>query len=243
MKFFLNKQNVFHLVVLAFFAVATLNISACSSSPGGYTANGAASSPATNAAWNSVPMQGIVTGGPWGNSLIYSLSQAAETITVQIPLPTAPPSASTSLPVSEIPGATVTITQDSTGQWYFQLTLPLQLLVKGIAYQNPGILPNGQPLPAIPNGELPTITAHVTANGSSMSFYVYGSAKYFAVFLPTPSFNAYVALQYPVMNSSNSEILGYFNTIPNTTATSTNAGLYVALVFPAELQTLLNTLF
>ena len=245
MKFFSFKRNLSQAVALVFFVSVTLNIAACGSNSSVSSGNFTASTPNQNSSvWSSVSTAGYVQGGPWSNAQVLTINPTTETITLQVPFPAAPVGGvGVSIPVTEIPGATVSISEDTTGQWYFEFTMPLSYLVKGIAYQNPTTLPNGQPLPAIPAGELPSIAAHVTVGGSSTNFYVYGSVKYFAIFFPTPNFNPYVSLQFPIMNSANTEILGYFDTLADSTSTSNDAGLYLALVFPQDLQLLLDDLF
>jgi hypothetical protein len=241
------RKALANALAMAMFVSMTAGLTACAGSGSGSaqmnlgSGNGAVDPNAQY--WNAVDTKGFVAPNapsPFGNVQIISIDKTTETLSLMIPLPVNPfGGAMISSPVPEVPGAVVGITQDSSGKWYLTYTMPLSFLLKGIQYQNPATLPNGNPLPQVPGGELPSLAGHVQ-NGK-INFYIYGSVLYFALFVPTPGFNPFVTLTYPIQNSSGTKILGYVSTVP-ATATA-NGGIYVALIFPPELQRLLDNVF
>ena len=228
-------------MAMAFFVSVTLGITACGPGGGnGSPSNGASSSQISND-WAAVETEGFVQGGPYANTKIISIDPKTLMLTLMIPIPLNPlATAMVSVPIPKVPGAVVSLTQDpTTMQWYLEYTMPLSLLVKGLNYSNPTTLPNGDPLPGVPGGELPRIEA--TLEVKNYTFNVYGSVVYFAVFLPIPKFNSYISLTYPIMNKSKTKILGYASILPQ--KNGFDGGAYVSFAFPPEFQRVLDDLF
>ena len=103
-------------------------------------------------------------------------------------------------------------------------------------------MPNGDPLPAVPGGELPHLAVQ---NTSKVNFYAYGNVKYFALFVPTPGLNPFVNLTFPINNAAGTKTLGYLATVAQkvTGSTTFDGGFYLAMVFPPELAAILDDLF
>jgi hypothetical protein len=141
--------------------------------------------------------------------------------------------------IPEIPGAFVAIQTNSSGNWELSFNIPLSYLVKGLTIVGPTTLPNGDALPGVPGGEPPRIAAHIVKN--NLNLYLYGSVKYFALYVPTPGFNPYLDLVFPIKNSDKTKILGYFATV--SAKGSFDGGLFMSIVFPPELQRALDNIF
>ncbi|MBK9293059.1 MAG: hypothetical protein IPM57_01195 [Oligoflexia bacterium] len=142
--------------------------------------------------------------------------------------------------IKEIPGAYVAIEPNvNSGQWQLSFNIPLQYLVRGINLVGPKTLPNGDELPGVPGGEPPRIAAHIVKN--NIDLYLYGSVKYFGLYVPTPKFNPFLDLTFPIKNKDKTKILGYFATVSAKNGYS--GGLFISIVFPPELARVLDDLF
>lgn len=142
--------------------------------------------------------------------------------------------------ISELPGSFVAIEPNpNSGQWQLSFNVPLQYLVKGVNLVGPKTLPNGDDLPGVPGGEPPRIAGHIVKG--KLDLYIYGSVKYFGIYVPTPGFNPFLDLTFPIKNKDKTKILGYFATVSEKRGFS--GGLFISIVFPPELARVLDDLF
>jgi len=182
---------------------------------------------------------GFVSGGPLNQTRIFRIDTVNNLLILSVPFPSNPLGTGASFPVQGIPGATAEIALDPQGVWVLSINVPLVYLVKGFEFANPEKLPNGDALPSVPGGELPRVAGHV--QNKKINMYIYGSVKYFALFIPTPGLDSIFSLTFPIKNQKQTKILGYAATVPRKVIS--DGGFYVALVFPPELARLLDNLF
>lgn len=194
--------------------------------------------------------KGIDTSGQGSANLLllgtytqsFDIDPVTGMLSVKIDLPGNIFGGSISYPIQEIPGASVAIQLDPvSGKWQLAFNIPLSALVKGVGPVGPKTLPNGDTLPGVPGGEPPKLGVHVTRGKVDM--YIYGSVKYFALFVPTPTLNKYLLLDlnFPIKNKAKTKIVGYFATV--SPKRGFDSGLYLSVVFPPELSALLDTIF
>ena len=247
------KSGLANSMALVLFVSVTIGISGCGQNLGQALSQGASSSGSGPSGaggtagkvdpWAQVDLQGVASNPIIGGTFtVFHIDTVNNTITLSVPLPVNPfgtGGGSVSYPIPQIPGATVSVGGIGSAQQTLDITVPLRYLVKGLNFDNPTVLPNGNPLPGIPGGELPRIGADF--QNSKFQIYVYGSVKYFAVFVPIHGFNPYVNLTFPINNSAGTKTLGYISTVvPQGTY---DGGMFMSLVFPAELQAVLDNLF
>ena len=247
----LNKDLV-NSLILSSVAVVTLGTVGCGQNLNdvfGRATSGSQSSNGNNAAnngtkadlWKGVDTQGVASNFLLGTHQIFRIDTINDLLILDIPIP-GMPFGTGAFPISQAPGTTVQFTTDG-----IEITVPLKYLVKGFNFSNPTTLPNGGPLPGIPGGELPRIGG--TIENSNFTIDIYGSVKYFAVFVPVPQIDKYLSyiniiggqLTIPIQNKAKTKTLGFFSAIAPTG--SFDGGFYLSLVFPPELQAVLDNLF
>jgi hypothetical protein len=239
-----NMKSTFKLfMVLSFAAVVTACGQANLDGTLGSLTSISTGSSANGSATIVDKWAGVETAGSTSNafgSQSFSIDKTKNLLKLGFDLPVNPFGGSMEFNIPEIPGAFVAVEPDpNNGQWELSFNIPLQYLVKGIALTGPTTLPNGSALPGVPGGEPPRIAAHIVKGNLDM--FLYGSVKYFGVFVPTPQFNPYLNLTFPIKNKDKTKILGYFATVAAQGGYS--GGFFISIVFPPELAKLLDDLF
>jgi len=135
--------------------------------------------------------------------------------------------------------------QQPDGSSQMGVTIPLKYLLKGAALGNFTQLPNGDPIPFMPAGEMTGVEVDFPQN-SKYRLHLYLAVSAAAVFIETPdwSFPPEVALLgtigFPVKNVSKTQINGYFAIVPNKGTFA--SGVYVASRLPTDVAILLDDL-
>ncbi|MBX9768769.1 MAG: hypothetical protein K2X47_15960 [Bdellovibrionales bacterium] len=231
------------------FLVSGLTLSACgpamksASTNGSLTCNPGATcpgqlvvDPVTEDLWKTVDLSGAVSGGPYFEANAIGLDRGSQSIDLKLPLPQNPFGQEFTADIPELPGAKIGLVQDASGHWSVALRVPLKYLIKGVDVGVPGKLPNGDELPGIPGGEKPIYALDVHRLGRTITVYIGLQAA--AVFVPTPEFNPYVALGFPIRNQSQRQVVGYFSTVPKKTTFA--GGFYMAAVIPDSVARVLE---
>lgn len=186
--------------------------------------------------WKTVDLNGAISGGPYFEANAIGLDRGSQSIDLKLPLPRNPFGQEFSTEIPELPGAKIGIVQDASGQWSVALRVPLKYLIKGVDVGVPGKLPNGNELPGIPGGEKPIYALDINRLGRTLTVYIGLQAA--AVFVPTPEFDPFVALGFPIRNQSNRQVVGYFATVPKKNAFA--GGFYMAAVIPDSVARVLE---
>jgi len=169
---------------------------------------------------------------------IISLDKVNKTLIISAPLPENPLGAVGHVDLAELPGAYIEIGPDNSGEWELRLVVPLRYF-KNVDLADPHALPNGDPLPSVPGGELPRIAAHI--QNSKGELYLYLSSTIFAVFVPTPGINPTIGLTLPIKNRKKTKILGYLSTVPEKKPYP--GGVFASFMIPLELARIIDDLF
>lgn len=225
----MNPKNILRSIA----CLATLAMIASCGSSGGNS-----KSPVSGPTMADVDQQLYVSGGTYDQLQVVTIDPSAMTITFTIPLPVPPISnPQNNVPVSQIPGATISIGPNAPALWTAALTMPLKYLFAGISYQNSTTLPSGNPLPAS-LGNMPMLELNVFDDfNTNLHFYLYGSQSVFAIFYPLPDFKIGAYYTYQVTNKANTTV-GYLGLIPQVTKNSTTfpGGIFGAYKIPWQLQ-------
>jgi hypothetical protein len=97
-------------------------------------------------------------------------------------------------------------------------------------------LPNGDPLPGVPGGELPSIGLELDQTDFFGNLYF--GIETFAIFVPTPGFDPLLKLTFPIKNKSNRKTIGYISAVPEKAAF--DGGFFLSLRVPDELARLID---
>lgn len=149
--------------------------------------------------------------------------------------------------VPGLPGATVHMSplSEESGAG-LELHMPLELFKKHIDSRDVKRLPNGDPLPHIPGGELPAF-AVVIHPSPDIEVVVYLGPESVAV-LYWSKFDPYIKLSSPIYSEGRKYVLGWFHAIPHkrqnfTEVVYPRGGFLLGITLPADLQRQLDDLF
>ncbi len=209
--------------------------------------SGGGTSPSTNPAADAVAkldLQGQVdsNNATFGNALTFDFDKVRGEFIVMIPMP----SGVFFTPVgsfSKYPDITFSPLIDATGKMKFAVRIPVKYIVKGAAFLPPAALPNGDTLPAMPQGygELPSLAiSFPQQNNTQVSLYMGVNAIGLYVTLPT---NAALPIGFtiPVKSKDKTKTFGYLTYVPAKGAFA--PGLFVSSIIPPAVSKVLEDYF
>jgi hypothetical protein len=246
----MKKQNVTrHALMIASLTCLVTLSTACTP---GFEANKSASTqPETNNGsgtvgggagsgnWNSVELNGSINGGRFDRTKVVEIDKVAKLLIVRLPF-IAGIQIGTQLPlqIREIPGATVGIEPSMDGSSSLVVRLPLSKVLKGVDSLPSSRLPNGDKLPSIPEGELPSVGLTFT-NSGGLKGALYLSPTVVGVFVAT-KFDPYISLTLPIRNEARTRTFGYFTSVPE--KTGFDGGFFLSIALPDDLARAIDDL-
>jgi hypothetical protein len=189
--------------------------------------------------WDSVSLDGSITGGRFDKAKVVEIDKVAKMLIVRLPF-IAGISIGAQIPVSipEIPGTTVGIEPNTDGSSALVLRIPLAAVLKGVDTLPSSRLPNGSPLPAIPEGELPSVGLTYN-NSGTLKGALYLSPTVVGLFVAT-KFDPYIQLTLPIRDAARTRTFGYFTSIP--AKSGYDGGFFVSIALPDDLARAIDDL-
>lgn len=245
-ELFMNQQKKSRLAFLTISIASMACISALSMgcSPGfetGSSASGGTKNTGSNTGggeggtssdWNAIEMTGAINGGRFDQAKVVEIDRTAKMLIVRLPFIAGfQIGAQIPMPIKDIPGATIGVEPNSDGSSSIVLRIPLDRVLRGVASLPSSRLPNGDPLPAIPDGELPSIGLSFN-NSGTLKGALYLSPAVVGIFVTT-KFNPYIQLTLPIRNEARTRTYGYFTTIPQ--KAGFDGGFFISVAFPDDL--------
>lgn len=227
----LNRKLMACATVMVF---ATGCGSGMSAMNGGSDNNGSFSSPE----FQNLKMDGAVKEGKYEDRKLVSLDKENKMLVVQLPtlaLPVMVGGLGQAIPVPQLPGTTLSLELAEDGAVTLVARIPLSHVMRGASFIPAQRLPNGDPLPAIPDGELPGLAVDLNSQGS-VKGYLYLSRATVGAFVTTP-FNPMVAMQLPIYQN-NGAVLGYLTTVPDKNGSP--GGIFMSVKLPADLARVID---
>ncbi len=181
-------------------------------------------------------------GGEDSGYRILDVDWVRRKIKISFPLSTLPIfGADTSIAFGQImnPANNVALVTASDGRLYLQFELDIKQFLKGILLTDPAKLPNGQPLPRTPDGELPALAGIVINANKKIKLHIYLGKATIAVYVNSP-FMMPLGILSPI-RSDVGRILGYVGTIASIGGTD-KGGFYLTFKLPADVIRLLDDL-
>lgn len=187
-----------------------------------------------NDAWNNLQVDGQINGGRFDKTQVVSIDKTNKELVVRLPMLANPflDGALIEIPIRDIPGARLGLESLSDGGSALALRIPLEHVLRGIRTLPPSRLPNGDRLPAIPEGELPS-TAVSLAQSRNIKATIYLAPTVVGLYVNTP-FDPYIRLTLPIRNQARTQTLGYFSTIPAKSGVA-DGGFFLSVALPADL--------
>ena len=209
--------------------------SSCNASSGGGGNGGSGNQPG----WESVAVDGSINGGRFDRTKVVEIDKAAKMLVLRMPfiagiqigvqIPT---------PIPELPGATIGIEPSTDGSSSLVLRIPLEKVLRGVDFLPKGRLPNGDALPAIPEGELPTLGLSFN-NQREIKGALYLSPTVVGLFINT-KFDPFIRLTLPIRDQARTRTFGYFTSIP--AKPGFDGGFFLSFALPDDLARAIDDL-
>lgn len=201
------------------------------------TGGGTGGTPAPG--WGAIDLNGSINGGRFDKTKVVEIDKSAKTLILRLPfIAGISIGAQLPMPIKEIPGATVGIEPQADGSSSLVLRIPLANVLKGVDTLPASRLPNGDALPAIPEGELPSVGLSFS-NSGNLKGALYLSPSVVGLFIAT-KFDPYIRLTLPIRNEARTQTLGYFTSIP--AKTGFDGGFFVSIALPDDLARAIDDL-
>lgn len=196
---------------------------------------GGTSNPAT---WEKVEMNGYPTGGTNAGQLVIYIDKANQSLLLVLPIPVLFPIIAP-IPVPDLEGAYVTSHQNAQGGTSLAVNVPLRHLIRDGEFGQNERLPNGDPLPFVPSGELPGFAIQFPQQ-QDYRLHLYIGVNVAAAFVELPDFGLPFGATFPVKNAEKTKTVGAIGyVVPKGTY---NGGLYLAAQIPDELAAVIDDL-
>jgi hypothetical protein len=206
-----------------------------SGSPGDGSSGSNVDNPAN---WEKANVDGYPTGGTYTGRLVMYVDKEKQSLLLVLPIPALVPSFA-NVPVPNLDGAYLTTHTDADGNISLAVNLPLKHVLKGAAFMPNQNLPNGDPLPFVPAGELPGFALEFP-NMRNNQIHIYIGVNVAAVFAELPDFGLPVGGIFPVRNTTKTKVIGAIGyVLPKN---NYSGGMYLAAQIPAEVARVINDL-
>ncbi len=209
--------------------------------PGGSGAGG------TNAAdaVAKLDLQGAVdsNNSSFGKALTFDFDKVRGEFIVMVPMPSGVILTLPGGTFSKYPDITFSPMFDAQGRMKFAVRIPLKYIIKGVQTIPVASLPNGDPLPAMPQGyqELPSLgLSFPQHDNTQISLYIGVNAVGLFITLPT---NAALPIGFtlPIKNKDKTKTFGYLTYVP--AKGNFAPGLFVSSIIPASVSRILEDYF
>jgi hypothetical protein len=188
-------------------------------------------------AWKALDVSASIAGSSFGGTRVLDIDKDTKDLILRLPMfpISGLDGASLSIPIEKIPGAKFSLEPLSRGGSALVLRIPLRAVIRGdVQLSDPQRLPNGDKIPGIASGELPS-TAVEILKAKSIVASVYLSKAFVGVFVTTP-FDPYVTLSYPLKSATRT--WGTFSTIA--AKSGANGGFFISVQIPSDVARIID---
>lgn len=212
-----------------------------SNTPGGNNGSGGGT-PGGNQEWEKLSMDGKLSFGRFGGRRVVSIDKVTKELVVSLPMPANSfiDGLSIAAPVPQIPGAKFGLEAIPGGGSALVLRVPLSHLLQKVAFTEPSKLPNGDPLPRIADGEMPSIAVQLNEiKNIKATFYL--AVQTLGIFVNTP-FDPFFTMEIPIMSEDGVRTLGYLHLIPAKKAplAPADGGFFLSIQIPDEFARIID---
>ncbi|OQW48413.1 MAG: hypothetical protein A4S09_04340 [Proteobacteria bacterium SG_bin7] len=143
--------------------------------------------------------------------------------------------------IPQLPGAKLVSRLNAEQKTEIQFSVPIKYVLHGGDVGDPERLPNGDPLPQIPGGELPAFEISIPIK--NVTLHAYLGAEVLGIYVEVP-FDPYIKLTLPIKTNkkdgSAERTLGYLTSIP--VKKPYRGGFFLSLKVPDDLARALDEL-
>jgi hypothetical protein len=182
--------------------------------------------------WDKLSMNGQVSAGRFASVQVISIDKVTKELVLSLPMPANPylDGAMIDVPLVQLPGAHIHLDAIAGGGSALSLRVPLASILKGVAIGNPQSLPNGDPLPAVASGQLPSAAVSLSnVAGKNINATIYLAVSTLGIYVNTP-FNPLVSLSIPIKSEDKTQTWGYLTSVP--AKTGQDGGFFISIHIP-----------
>lgn len=192
--------------------------------------------PTAPSAYDKLDLDGYVSGGAYDGNFAMSIDKVNNALLVNLPIP-AGPFSNLYVDIPDLKGAKIKTYYDANNKAQVAISIPLQYVLHGVSTLPSTKLPNGNPLPAMPSGEAPSLAFSLN-NNSENKIRIYIGVNAVGMFIESSYIPEYIGLTLPIKNKAQTKILGYFSIVPK--SGSYNGGLFVASLIPNDIAKIID---
>lgn len=186
-----------------------------------------------------VTLKGHIVGGNYSSFQSIQLDKKTESLILTIPLSSNSYLEKLNKELTTHKGVKIAIIQDNYGVYYLSVQIPLTYIMRGASINNKQKLPNGDPLPGVPEGQLPTIEIPLIKK-NKVILHIYIDKNIAAFFIESP-FNPYVSALYKIKDEFELNTVGYFAIVPE--KNKFQGGFFVSVKLPPSISKALDDYF
>lgn len=200
-------------------------------SNGSLGGGGGTTNPDGSSTGEPVAMDGSINGGRFDQTKVVEIDKGSKALVVRLPFIAGfTIGAQIPLPINGVEGASIGVEPNADGSSSLVLRIPLAKVLNGVDTLPSSRLPNGDALPAIPEGELPSVG--LSFNNSNLKGALYLSPTVVGLFVST-KFDPYIRLTLPIRDAARTRTFGYFTSIP--AKTGYDGGFFISIALPDDL--------
>lgn len=191
-----------------------------------------------NQLWTEIngELTGAISSKAFGDGTLMAVEQETESLILLLPY-----NPLTSFigrfTSAEHPDITIEVMEKESGKKALGVRIPFKyILSRNTKMQNMGKLPNGDPLPAFPAGEIRGVAMNLNQQNKNYRLTIYFGPQAVAIFVETPGFDLPSYFDFldpiPVYSKAKTAIVGYFKIVASKGAAS--GGFYLAARLPRD---------
>jgi hypothetical protein len=193
--------------------------------------------------WEKVEFNGVANGGTNRGSLVIYIDRANQALILVTPIPVLMPILAP-IEFPDMPGAKIFSFTNPDGSQSLAASIPLEYVVRGGRFGAGQRLPNGDPLPYVPAGELPGFSVQFPAK-PDYRIHLYVGVNVAAVFTELPDVGIPPELcmfgcLWPVTNQARTKTVGAIGVVLEKNGFP--GGVYLATQLPPELARIIDEL-
>lgn len=188
--------------------------------------------------WQNLKMDGAVKEGKYEDRKLITLDKENKLLILRLPTLALPVlvggGLNQALSFPQVPGTTISLEVAADGNLDLVVKLPLEHLMHGATFMD-AKLPNGDDLPAVPDGELPGLAVDLNVQKTVKGYLYFGKAVFGA--LVTSQFDPVVSMQLPIYQN-NGAVIGYLTTVP--AKNNFDGGIFMSVRIPADIARIID---
>ncbi|MES2854831.1 MAG: hypothetical protein V4692_03155, partial [Bdellovibrionota bacterium] len=130
------------------------------------------------------------------------------------------------------------VEKQADGSSALALRIPLEKYLHGIEFLPAKRLPNGDPLPAIPDGELPSLAVKIS-RWADIKATIYLAPQVVGIYVNSP-IDPRISITLPIRNAARTRTWGYLSSVPK--KGDFDGGFFLSFAMPDAIARMIDDL-